>query len=79
MEELRIPGWAVVLMSTIGGAGIYWLVYLTIKTFDNEKNIAINNTNDSNVSKELHSINSRIGQMDGKIDKVMDHLMKITR
>lgn len=79
MEELVIPGWAVVLISTLGGAVVYWLIWLTMKTFENDKAIAINNNNDTNVGAELHKINNKIDKMDDKMDRVMDQLIKITR
>lgn len=79
MEDLIIPGWAVVLMATLGGGGIYWLIWLTIKTFENDKSIAINNNNDTNVGQELHKINSKIEKMDDKMDRIMDQIMKITK
>lgn len=79
MDGLTIPGWAVVLMSTLGGAIVYWLVWLTMKTFENDKAIALNNSNDQNVGGELHKINSKVDKLDDKMDRVMDQLIKITR
>lgn len=79
MEGLIIPGWAVVLISTFGGAAVYWFIWLTKKTYDNDKAIAINNNNDSNSNSELQKITNKIDKLDDKVDRVMDQLIRITR
>lgn len=71
MEDLTIPGWAIVLMPTIVTAIVYWLVWLTKEMHENDLSIAVNNTNDENVKKELSSLNEKIDRMDVKIDSIM--------
>lgn len=71
MEDLTIPGWAIVLMPTIVTGIVYWLVWLTKKMHENDLSIAVNNTNDENVKKELSSLNEKIDRMDVKIDSIM--------
>lgn len=56
MEALVIPGWAVALMVTLGAGLISWLVWLTHKTNDNQRDIAINTANDKHVGDELDKI-----------------------
>lgn len=53
---MTIPGWALATMSGIGTLLIAWLVWLTVKTFDNQKDIFVNKANDENVQKELEKI-----------------------
>lgn len=71
MEDLTIPGWAIVLMPTIVTGIVYWLVWLTKKMHENDLSIALNNANDENVKKELASLNEKIDRMDVKIDSIM--------
>jgi hypothetical protein len=63
MEDLIIPGWAVILMSGIGTLIIGWLIWLTLKTAENDKAIAVNTQADTFVRQELR-----------KMDEKMDHL-----
>lgn len=63
MEDLNIPGWAVVLCGGIFPLLIGWLIWLTMKTSENDKAIAINNNNDTSVSKELHKLDIKIDEL----------------
>lgn len=60
MADLIIPGWAVVLMSGVGTLMIGWLVFLTIRTFENKQCIAVNSAHDAQVSRELQQIHTAI-------------------
>ncbi len=79
MEELIIPGWAVLLIGSFGAAFISWMVWLTLKTLHNESAIALNTAADQHVGVELEKIyqsidkqtrstNSRLDKMDNKLD-----------
>lgn len=67
MPDLNIPGYAVVLLGALGTTLIGWLVWLTLKTNENEKNLAINTTNDNalkeNVAKDLKNIETKIDDL----------------
>lgn len=71
MESLIIPGWALAVGSGLGTLLIGWLVWLTIKTNENEKYIAVNTANDKNVAAELEKIYKSIERIDGKLDTIM--------
>lgn len=78
-NDLTIPGWAVVLISTMGGSILYWLVWLTIKLFSNEKGLALMNMKDGTFSDELEKIDKKIERLDTKFDRVFEQLNRITR
>jgi hypothetical protein len=79
MEDMIIPGWAVATCSGVGSLLIAWLVWLTLKTFSNEKDISVNKANDATVQKELDKIYKALGSMEvsfklsfERIDKKFD-------
>lgn len=63
MEDLTIPGWAIVACSGILPLLIGWLIWLTMKTSENDKAIAVNTTHDTSVSKELHKLDVKIDEL----------------
>lgn len=78
-NDLIIPGWAVVLLSTLGGSCVYWFIWLTIRSFSNEKAIALINMKDGAHTTELEKIDKKIERLDNKFDKVYEQLNKITK
>lgn len=68
MEDLVIPGWALALISGIGTLLLGWLLWLTMRTNQNDKAIALNTANDLNVTRELDKIYQAVGKLDGKLD-----------
>ena len=64
MEILTFP--VLTLLSPIIG----WLIWLTIKTFQNDKAIAINTTNDSTVKSQITEVKT---DMTMRIDKLENH------
>lgn len=52
MEDILIPGWAVMVI--IGMIG--WLAWLTKETYQNQKAIAVNTNNDEKVWDDLEKI-----------------------
>lgn len=64
MENLTVP--LITLLSPIIG----WLIWLTIKTFSNDKAIAINTTNDITVKTQIADVKS---DMNIRIDKLEYH------
>lgn len=83
-DSITFPQWA---MWVMGFIIVPWLVYLTIKAFENDRRIAINTENDKNVSGQITDLktdlNKRIDKMEDhieeKFDKVFDKIDKITR
>lgn len=80
MEDLIIPGWAVMLMSGIGTLILGWLIWLTLKTSENDKAIAINTAHDTSVGNELRKLDKKIDELKtetrGWIEKLEDHMEK---
>jgi hypothetical protein len=81
MENLTVP--LLTLISPIVG----WLIWLTIKTFQNDKSIAVNTSNDTNVSKQIDDVKADIEKrvdrfethVNVKFDKVFEKIEQITR
>jgi len=63
MADLIIPGWAVFLMGGIGSLILFWLVWLTKKTSENDKAIAINTAHDTSVGDELKKLDKKIDEL----------------
>lgn len=57
MEEVTIPGWALLVFATII---LPWLVWLTNRVNSNDKDIAINTAADIHVTNELTKIYNAI-------------------
>lgn len=70
-RDLTIPGWALVLMGTLGALVLSWLIYLTIQAFDNKKDIAINNANDNRVGEQIRDLKQ---DMKERIEKLEVHV-----
>jgi hypothetical protein len=64
MENLTLP--LITLISPLVG----WLIWLTIKTFQNDKAIAVNTTNDYAVNVKIEEVKKDMGV---KIDKLETH------
>lgn len=81
MENLTIP--LLTLFSPIVG----WLIWLTIKTFQNDKSIAVNTSNDANVTRQIEEVKTDIekrvdrfeSHVNAKFDKVFEKIEQITR
>lgn len=58
-SDLIIPVWAVVIISVIF---LPWLIWLTVETFHNKKDIAVNTSNDEKVSQELDKIYKKLDE-----------------
>jgi hypothetical protein len=65
MENLTLP--LITLISPLVG----WLIWLTIKTFQNDKSIAVNTSNDAAVNKQIQEVKI---DMEKKIDKFENHV-----
>lgn len=77
MEDLTIPGWAI---TAFGVVIVPWLIWLTLKTIQNDKDIAINTANDVKVNDELSKLNTQIEARFNKIDERIEKLdEKITQ
>ncbi len=57
MEDLTIPGWAVL---ALGAVILPWMIWLTKQVNANGKDIAINTANDKHVADELTKIHTAI-------------------
>lgn len=75
MQDLIIPGWAVIIISVLGGGLVGWLVWLTTKTFENQRMIDVNSANDKNVSVEIEKIYKSVERLEGKLDKFLSNEM----
>jgi ABC-type bacteriocin/lantibiotic exporter with double-glycine peptidase domain len=64
MEQMTVP-----LISLVSGV-ILWCIWLTIKTFQNDKAIAINTSNDAAVNKQISDVKN---DMTIRIDKLENH------
>ncbi len=64
MEQMTVP-----LISLVSGV-ILWCIWLTIKTFQNDKAIAINTSNDAAVNKQISDVKN---DMTLRIDKLENH------
>ena len=78
MDELVIPAWALYLLTGLGTLLITWLVWLTLRTNDNERSAALNALNFQHVTERLTNIYNLIAQLNLKLDtflsKEMDFL-----
>lgn len=74
MEDLVIPGWAIILMSGIGTLIIGWLIWLTLKTSENDKAIAINTARDNYVGEELKKMDEKIDEIRREFKEWIDKL-----
>lgn len=63
MNDLIVPGWAVVTGSVIVGGAIAWLLWLTIMTFANKQAIAVNTENDKAVQAQFDKIHQDFATM----------------
>jgi hypothetical protein len=87
MEDLNIPGWAVILIGTLGAGLVSWMVWLTRRQFDNEKAIAVNTAKDAEVGLQITDLKTdfkeRIDKLErhmtDRFDKIFDRIDKITR
>lgn len=81
MEQLTIP------LLTIISPLVGWLIWLTIKTFQNDKAIAVNTSNDVTVGSQINEIKKDMTQridkfenhVNAKFDKVFEKIEQITR
>ena len=81
MEQLTIP------LLTIISPLVGWLIWLTIKTFQNDKAIAVNTSNDVTVGTQINEIKKDMTQridkfenhVNAKFDKVFEKIEQITR
>jgi hypothetical protein len=69
MEEIN-QGMTVPLLVLVGGV-ISWCVWLTKRINDAEKEIAVNTSNDKNVSEQIRDFKEDLGE---KIDKLEKHV-----
>lgn len=91
MEDLTIPVWFLVLSGIFGGTLVSWAVWITLKTWSNDKDIALNTLSDitvkeriSEVKTEMSSridkfeqhVNQQFDKMNGRFDKVFELLSK---
>lgn len=53
MEDISIPGWALIIFGVII---LPWMVWLTLKVIGNEREIAVNTATDAHVAGELTKI-----------------------
>lgn len=65
MENLTLP--LITLISPLVG----WLIWLTIKTFANDKAIAVNTSNDAQVNRQIEEVKT---DMEKRIDKFETHV-----
>lgn len=73
MEEgLNIPLWFVVLTGGFGGVFLSWLVWLTKKTHENDKAIALNTSADQNSKDKLVEVKSDVNNRIDKLEKHFD-------
>ena len=81
MENLTVP-----LISLISPL-VVWLTWLTVKTFQNDTKIAVNTSNDANVSKQIEEVKTDVekridrfeNHVNTKFDKVFEKIEQITR
>jgi hypothetical protein len=81
MEQLTIP------LLTIISPLVGWLIWLTVKTFQNDKAIAVNTSNDETVSSKISELKNDVekridkfeGHVNAKFDKVFEKIEQITR
>lgn len=58
------------LLSLVGGV-ILWCIWLTIKLFQSEKDIAINTAHDNNVGKQIEEIKADLHK---RLDRFENHV-----
>ena len=63
MEDVTIPGWVLYVLSPLAAGLIAWLVWLTIATFTNRENIAINTTNEREVHDKIEAVSSKVDEV----------------
>lgn len=84
MQDLVIPGWAVVLTSGLGTLVIGWLIWLTLRGNENATKIAVNAAASENLEKELkdikdsitgarHEFKESFDKLDTKFDKFLSN------
>lgn len=81
MESLTVP------VITLASGIIAWNIWITIRLFQNETRIAVNTSNDENVSKQIEDVKKDVEKridkfethVNAKFDKVFDEIRQITR
>lgn len=70
MEDVTVPGWAIVVFT---GCVVPWLIYLTIMAFKGEKHQGISDTIDQRMQSDLSRIEVKLDDtkhhIDGSLDK----------
>lgn len=74
MNDLTIPGWAVITFTAVGGGLIGWLIWLTKTTFANQEKIAVNTANDQKVGEELEKIYTKVNETKSELQNSFDKM-----
>lgn len=77
MEDLTIPVWFLVIFGLITGSLVPWAVWITVRSFNQDKDIAMNTQADTMVKEKIDEVKDDISEvktdMTARIDKLENH------
>lgn len=72
MTDIVIPGWAAAVFSPLIVGLIYWLIWLTMATFNNKQNIAVNTANDKEVYTKIEELKADFKEWFVRLETKLD-------